>query len=123
MACQNGSDRFNWFPWLSFQREPLSGSECVLADFLFAAYATFFISEYSPRLASVLYSNLPPCAHPTMPGSQEIPEFDRPNAPKITHHLYIQEKIYFFGILVDPILYGTRRTPPPVRLSTCTNFL
>ena len=54
-----------------------------------------------------------------MSNSQQTPWSNNRNAPKISYHLYIQEKIYFFGILVDPILYGTRKIPPLASPSTC----
>ena len=48
-----------------------------------------------------------------MPDSQQTPWSDYPNAPKISHHLYIQEKVYFAGVVIGPILYGACKKIPP----------
>ena len=42
-----------------------------------------------------------------MSGSQEQPWSGNPNAPKISHDVYLREKAWFTGILVGAILYGT----------------
>jgi len=42
-----------------------------------------------------------------MSDSQETPWIDNPNAPKVPHWLYIEEKAYFAGIIIASILYGS----------------
>ena len=58
----------------------------------------------------------------TMSSSQQTPWSNNPNAPKIPYHLYIQEKAYLVGALVCPILYGTRKAPPPDARLPVLNF-
>lgn len=58
-----------------------------------------------------------------MSSSQQKPWSDNPNAPKISHRVYSQEKAYFAGALIGAILYGTRKTRPPTRPPTCAYFL
>ena len=48
-----------------------------------------------------------------MSDSQQKPWSNNPNAPKIPHVLYFQEKANLAGILIASILYGTQKTPPP----------
>ena len=43
-----------------------------------------------------------------MSDSQEQWWPDNPNAPKITHILYFQEKATYAGSVIGSILYGTR---------------
>ena len=38
--------------------------------------------------------------------TQHRPWSDNPNAPKISYHLYFDEKAHFAGSLVNSILYG-----------------
>jgi len=41
-----------------------------------------------------------------MSSSPQNPWSDNPNAPKISHRVYVQEKAYFAGALIAAILYG-----------------
>jgi len=53
-----------------------------------------------------------------MPGSREKPWSSNPNAPKISHKLYLLEKAWFAGTLISSILYGTRNISIPSLTST-----
>ena len=43
--------------------------------------------------------------------TQEKLRSSNPNAPKISHRLYLAEKEYFTGSIITSILYGKRRAP------------
>ena len=45
-----------------------------------------------------------------MSGSQQKPWSSNPNAPKITHDVYLEEKANFTGNFLSSILYGTPQT-------------
>lgn len=51
------------------------------------------------------------------------PWSDNPNAPKISHALYILEKADFAGYLLTAILYGAPRTSAPTCPSICAHFI
>ena len=51
-----------------------------------------------------------------VPWAQQ-PWSDNPNAPKIPHYQYVDEKATFAGTVIGSILYGTPKTPPPPRPS------
>jgi len=57
-----------------------------------------------------------------MSDSQERPWSNNPNAPKVPHDFYLEEKAYFAGVLIAAILYGTRKIPPQTRLSAMLNL-
>lgn len=42
-----------------------------------------------------------------MPDHQEHPWSNNPNAPKITHEVYLREKNWFAGSIIGSMLYGT----------------
>ena len=46
-----------------------------------------------------------------MDGPDEHSWSDNPNAPMISHHVYLAEKEYLAGFLIGSILYGTRKNP------------
>ena len=48
---------------------------------------------------------------------------DNPNAPKIPYSQYFEEKVYFAGVLLASILYGTGRARPPTGLPIDTHFV
>ena len=56
-----------------------------------------------------------------MSDSQKKPWSDNPNAPKVPHHLYLDEKANFSGDLVGSILYGTPKTSSSIYSSICTH--
>lgn len=49
---------------------------------------------------------------------QGQPWSDNLYAPKITHHLYIQEKVSLAVSFISSILYGTSKTSPPIPVLT-----
>jgi len=57
-----------------------------------------------------------------MSGTQQKPWSDNPNAPEISHKLYVEEKAYFAGALISAILYGMCKMPLPIRSSACVHF-
>lgn len=52
-----------------------------------------------------------------MVDAQEQPWSDNPNAPKISHTVYFEEKASYAGILIASMLYGTYRVFQPTRMS------
>ena len=59
-----------------------------------------------------------------MSDSQELPWSDHPNAPNISHPIYLAEKTTFARSLIASILYGMSKTPRlHVRLSVNILFL
>ena len=59
-----------------------------------------------------------------MSDSQEQPDTNNSNAPKIPNHLYYEEKTYFAGIIVGSILYGTLKASQSAHpLSFCAQFV
>ena len=51
------------------------------------------------------------------------PWSDNPNAPKISHTIYFDEKVWFVGNSLSSILYGAPQTPPLTRPSLCAHFV
>ena len=45
--------------------------------------------------------------------TQKNPRSSNPNAPEISHRMYLAEKEYFTGSIITSILYGKRRAPHP----------
>ena len=57
-----------------------------------------------------------------MSSFQQEPWSSGPNAPKISHRVYREEKAYFAGVLIAAILYGMCETRPPTPPSTCVHI-
>ena len=58
-----------------------------------------------------------------MSDSREQPWSDNPNAPKIPHYVYIEEKCKFAEVVISSVLYGMPKTPPPTRPSIRDYFI
>ena len=58
-----------------------------------------------------------------MSNSQDQPWSDNPNAPKISHSLYVSEKAIFAGHFLHSILYGTSKTHHPTPVYPRSLFL
>ena len=58
-----------------------------------------------------------------MSGYQQEPWSNNPNAPKISHRTYAQEKAYFAGALIAAILYGMCKAPLPTPHLSVLTFL
>ena len=59
----------------------------------------------------------------TMSNSQLKPWSDNPNAPKISYDQYFEEKVYFVGVFLGSILYGTHEARFHTRLMADTYFV
>ena len=88
--------------------------------------ALFFISESPFHIRSHSTEILPPSYTSgtwAMSDSQLKLWSDNPNAPKISYDQYFEEKVYFAGVLLGSILYGTREARSPTRLSADPHFV